>query len=195
MHRRSILQRGAALALLAACGAAHAADYPTKPMTMIVPQATGGTNDVVARIVAQKLGEALGGSVVVDNRPGAGGNIGTVAAARAAKDGYTLLMTVSSAQAINPALYKAPGFDPVKDFAPVALVGCGAERAGGPPVVSREDARRLPQAGEVQARHVPVRLGGQRHAQPPARARCSRPPPASTCSTFRTRVWRPRSTT
>ena len=123
MHRRSILQRGAALALLAACGAAHAADYPTKPVTMIVPQATGGTNDVVARIVAQKLGEALGGSVVVDNRPGAGGNIGTVAAARAAKDGYTLLMTVSSAQAINPALYKAPGFDPVKDFAPVALVG------------------------------------------------------------------------
>ncbi len=123
MHRRSILQRGAALALLAACGAAHAADYPTKPVTMIVPQATGGTNDVVARIVAQKLGEALGGSVVVDNRPGAGGNIGTVAAARAAKDGYTLLMTISSAQAINPALYKAPGFDPVKDFAPVALVG------------------------------------------------------------------------
>jgi tripartite-type tricarboxylate transporter receptor subunit TctC len=123
MNRRSILQRGAALALLAASGLAVAADYPTKPITMIVPQATGGTNDVVARIVAQKLGEALGGSVVVDNRPGAGGNIGTVAAARAPKDGYTVLMTISSSQAINPALYKAPGFDPVKDFAPIALVG------------------------------------------------------------------------
>ena len=151
MHRRSILQRGAALALLAACGAAHAADYPTKPVTMIVPQATGGTNDVVARIVAQKLGEALGGSVVVDNRPGAGGNIGTVAAARAAKDGYTLLMTISSAQAINPSLYKAPGFDPVKDFSAGRARGLGAERAGGPPVVPRQDARRLPQAGEGQA--------------------------------------------
>ena len=123
MHRRSILQRTAALALLVTSGAAFAADYPTKPITMIVPQATGGTNDVVARIVAQKLGETIGGSVVVDNRPGAGGNIGTVAAARAAKDGYTVLMTISSSQAINPALYKAPGFDPVKDFAPIALVG------------------------------------------------------------------------
>ena len=123
MLRRSILQHGALVALLAASGAAFAADYPTKPITMIVPQATGGTNDVVARIVAKTLGEALGGSVVVDNRPGAGGNIGTVAAARSAKDGYTLLMTISSAQAINPALYKAPGFDPVKDFAPIALVG------------------------------------------------------------------------
>ena len=123
MLRRSILQHGALVALLAASGAAFAADYPTKPITMIVPQATGGTNDVVARIVAQKLGDALGGSVVVVNRPGAGGNIGTVAAARAPKDGYTVLMTISSSQAINPALYKAPGFDPVKDFAPIALVG------------------------------------------------------------------------
>ena len=103
--------------------AAAAADYPNRPIRMVVPQNTGGTNDIVARVVAQKLGEALGGSVVVDNRPGAGGNIGTAAVAKAPKDGYTLLMTVSSAQAINPALYKSPGFDPVKDFAPIALVG------------------------------------------------------------------------
>lgn len=117
--------------LLAALGAAalalgvnaSAADYPDKPITMIVPQNAGGTNDIVGRLVGQKLGEVLGGTVVVENRVGAGGNIGTAAAAKAPKDGYTLLMTISSSQAINPALYKAPGFDPVKDFTPIALVG------------------------------------------------------------------------
>ncbi len=112
-----------AVTALVATPLVHAADYPEKPIVFIVPQNAGGTNDIVGRIVAQKLGETLGGSVVVENRVGAGGNIGTQAAARATKDGYTLLLTISSSQAINPALYKSPGFDPVKDFAPVALVG------------------------------------------------------------------------
>ena len=97
--------------------------YPSRPIVMIVPQAAGGTNDIVGRLVSQKLGEVMGTSVVVDNRPGAGGNIGTQVAAKAPKDGYTLLMTISSSQAINPALYKNPGFDPVKDFKPVSLIG------------------------------------------------------------------------
>ncbi|MFC5521975.1 Bug family tripartite tricarboxylate transporter substrate binding protein [Polaromonas jejuensis] len=97
--------------------------YPSRPIVMVVPQAAGGTNDIVGRLVSQKLGEVLGGSVVVENRPGAGGNIGTQAVARGPKDGYTLLMTISSSQAINPALYKTPGFDPVKDFRPVSLIG------------------------------------------------------------------------
>ena len=97
--------------------------YPSRPIVMLVPQAAGGTNDIVGRLVSQKLGEVLGASAVVENRPGAGGNIGTQAAARAPKDGYTLLMTISSSQAINPALYKNPGFDPVKDFKPVSLIG------------------------------------------------------------------------
>ena len=97
--------------------------YPSRPVVMLVPQAAGGTNDIVGRLVSQKLSEVLGGSVVVENRPGAGGNIGTQAAAKATKDGYTLLMTISSSQAINPALYKNPGFDPVKDFRPVSLIG------------------------------------------------------------------------
>ena len=100
-----------------------AADYPTKPVTMIVPQSAGGTNDIVGRIIGQKLGEALGETVLVDNRVGAGGNIGTQAAAKAPKDGHTLLMTISSTQAINPAVYKTPGFDPVRDFTPIALIG------------------------------------------------------------------------
>ena len=102
---------------------AQAQDYPSKPITLIVPQNPGGTNDLVGRTVAQRLSQQLGVGVVVENRPGAGGNIGTVAAAKAPKDGYTLLLTISSSQAINPALYKNPGFDPVKDFVPLGMVG------------------------------------------------------------------------
>ncbi len=93
--------------------------YPIRPITLVVPQTPGGTNDIVGRVIAQKLSDITAMSVIVENRPGAGGNIGTQAVARSAKDGYTLLLTVSSAQAINPALYKNPGFDPIKDFTPV----------------------------------------------------------------------------
>ena len=107
---------------LLAAAVAFAQGYPAKPVVMIVPQAPGGTNDIVARLIAQELGTRLGQSFVVDNRPGAGGNIGTQLAAKAAPDGYTLLMTISSSQAINPSLYKQIGFDPVKDFEPVAPI-------------------------------------------------------------------------
>ena len=122
--RRGLLARGLMLALgsLGAFGA-QAAEYPERPITMLVPAGAGGTNDGVGRIVAQKLAEVLQGTVVVENRPGAGGNIGTTAAANAKADGYTLLMNVSSAMAINPSLYRNVGFDPVKDFAPISLVG------------------------------------------------------------------------
>lgn len=105
-----------------AATAAYAA-YPDKPVTVIVPQSPGGTNDIVARLISDKLSQTLGQPFVVQNKPGAGGNIGTAQVAREAADGYTVLFTVSSAQAINPAIYKDPGFDPVKDFAPVAAVG------------------------------------------------------------------------
>ena len=119
-----IARRACLAALLAApLWAAAQASYPSRPIVMVVPQAAGGTNDIVGRLVSQKLGEVLGGSTVVENRPGAGGNIGTQYVAKAEKDGYTLLMTISSSQAINPALFKNPGFDPVKDFKPVGLIG------------------------------------------------------------------------
>lgn len=124
LPRRALI--AGSLAWLACTGAQLAqaqTAYPSRPIVMVVPQAAGGTNDIVGRLVSQKLGEVLGGSVVVENRPGAGGNIGTQAVARGPKDGYTLLMTISSSQAINPALYKNPGFDPVKDFRPVSLIG------------------------------------------------------------------------
>ena len=113
------------LILIGACVsfATVAQPYPNKPVTMVVPQATGGTNDIVARLIAPALGEAIGASIVVENRPGAGGNIGTQSVARSAKDGYTLLLTINSAQAINPAIYKNPGFDPVNDFVPLYYIG------------------------------------------------------------------------
>ena len=97
--------------------------YPNKPISLVVPQAAGGTNDIVARLIASAFGDAIGASVVVENRPGAGGNIGTQSVARSAKDGYTLLLTINSAQAINPALYKNPGFDPINDFVPLYYIG------------------------------------------------------------------------
>lgn len=97
--------------------------YPNKPISMVVPQAAGGTNDIVARLIAPVFGESIGASIVVENRPGAGGNIGTQSVARSAKDGYTLLLTINSAQAINPSLYKNPGFDPINDFVPLYYIG------------------------------------------------------------------------
>jgi hypothetical protein len=89
---------------------------------VIVPQAPGGANDAIARIVEQKLTEQTGQQFLVDNKPGAGGNIGTAAAAKSKPDGYTLLLTVNSAHVINPSLYKSAGFHPVKDFEPITPV-------------------------------------------------------------------------
>ncbi len=101
----------------------YAQAYPSKPISLVVPQTAGGTNDIVARLIAPAYGEALGTSIVVENKPGAGGNIGTQGVARSPKDGYTLLLTINSAQAINPYLYKNPGFDPVNDFVPLYYIG------------------------------------------------------------------------
>jgi tripartite-type tricarboxylate transporter receptor subunit TctC len=102
---------------------AVAQPYPNKPISLVVPQAAGGTNDIVARMIAPAYGEAINSSIIVENRPGAGGNIGTQSVARSPKDGYTLLLTINSAQAINPSLYKNPGFDPVNDFVPLYYIG------------------------------------------------------------------------
>ena len=95
------------LALLAGAGSSAIAQdkYPTRPVTVIVPQAAGGANDAIARVITQKLTEQTGQTFIVENKPGAGGNIGTAAAAKAKNDGYTLLLTVNSAHVINPSLY------------------------------------------------------------------------------------------
>ena len=104
-------------------GRAAAQDrYPARPVTLVVPQAAGGANDAIARVIGQKLSEQLGQQFIIENRPGAGGNVGTAFVARAKPDGYTLMLTVNSAHVINPALYKSTGFDPVKDFEPIGPV-------------------------------------------------------------------------
>jgi tripartite-type tricarboxylate transporter receptor subunit TctC len=114
----------AAFALvLAALAPAAAQDYPNRPVRLIIPFPPGGSNDVVGRLVANQLSEKLGHKVFVDNRGGAGGVLGTEAAAHAAPDGYTLLV-VSIAHAVNPALYKL-SYDPIKSFAPVSIMATG----------------------------------------------------------------------
>src|SRR5205823_15067882 len=105
----------------------HGADaqesYPAKPIRLMVSFAAGGPTDTVARIMAAKMTELLGQTILVENRTGAGGNIGADVVAKAAPDGYTLLMATVSTHAINPGLYKNMPYDPVQDFAPVGQVG------------------------------------------------------------------------
>jgi len=114
------------VALLAAALAltspfAHAQTYPARPITLIVPFAAGGSNDMIGRVIGKKLSEAWGQPVVIDNRGGAGGVIGSSAVAQAAPDGYTLLL-VSSTFTINPAIKKSMPFDTIRDFTPVAFI-------------------------------------------------------------------------
>jgi tripartite-type tricarboxylate transporter receptor subunit TctC len=117
--------RAALAAALAFSAAAFGQAYPAKPVRMIVPFPAGGPADLVARMLSAKLPETWGQPLVVENRGGAGGNIGTAAVARAAPDGYTILLTTSGLMS-NPGLYKDAGFDPVRDFAPVTVVGNSA---------------------------------------------------------------------
>ncbi len=122
--RRQLLSLAAALPLLAASGLAQAqapSDYPNRPVKIIVAYPAGQSTDIASRYFANKLTQAMGQSFVVENRPGASGNIGTAAAARATPDGYTLVMGASGTHAMNPALFDNPGFDAEKDFDAIML--------------------------------------------------------------------------
>ena len=124
-HKRSVALQGLAAIALGALSAAATpayaqADYPAKPITMVVPFPPGGPTDIVARLIAQKLTEQMGQNVVIDNKGGANGNIGAMAVARAAADGYTILYNTSSIT-LSPALYKNLSYNVEKDFAPVVL--------------------------------------------------------------------------
>ncbi len=122
MTRFASLPLKAAAFLIALTTTVTAQDYPTKPIRMIIPFPPGGGSDVTGRVVATALGERLGKQVIVDNRAGAGGVIGSELAANAPKDGYTLLM-VSLAHTVNPSLYDLKGrYDPIKSFTPVAII-------------------------------------------------------------------------
>src|SRR3984893_1053671 len=125
--RRKVLQAASLLmgsAATAGLSSTHAkaAGYPERPIKIIVPFAYSGPTDIMARILTTPLGDAIGDSVIVENKPGAGGNIGIGAAAHAEPDGYTLLVT-SSAYVVNPGLYEKIPYDPYKDFAPIAELG------------------------------------------------------------------------
>jgi tripartite-type tricarboxylate transporter receptor subunit TctC len=102
--------------------AGHAQAYPTKPIRLVVPFPPGGSLDVVARAIGQKLTEAWGQPIVIDNRPGAGGNIGAELVAKSAPDGYTILEGALSTHAVNASLYRKLPYDPIKDFAPITLL-------------------------------------------------------------------------
>lgn len=121
-RRHALLTIGATLAL--GLGAAHAqsAAWPTKPVRIVVPFAAGGTTDILARAIAPELSSAFGQQFVVDNRGGAGGNIGAEAVAKSPGDGYTLLMGTVGTHGINRALYAKLPYDPIKDFVPITLV-------------------------------------------------------------------------
>src|SRR5262245_33710097 len=114
---------GAALLGLAAVGPAVAQDFPNRPITLVVPFPPGGSTTIVARIIADKLSEALGQQIVVDNRGGAGGTIGTKAVSRSTPDGYTIVLGYTGTLAIGPTLYPNAGYDPRKDFEPIGLIG------------------------------------------------------------------------
>ena len=122
MNRRAGLAAAMAALALGFASPAAAQDYPSRAITLIVPYPPGGGVDAMARIVGEKLSAALGQQVIVDNRGGGGGNIGTRAAAKSPPDGYTLLLGHTGTISINPSLYANAGYDPRRDFAPIGLM-------------------------------------------------------------------------
>jgi tripartite-type tricarboxylate transporter receptor subunit TctC len=123
MHRRTTASRIICLAAVSIASApAVAQNYPTRPVSVVVPFAAGGGNDILARLIAQHMARALGGQFVIENRAGAGGTLGARAVAKAAPDGYTLMVGHSGVFGVAPALYADPGYDPRRDFTPIGLI-------------------------------------------------------------------------
>jgi tripartite-type tricarboxylate transporter receptor subunit TctC len=136
--------RCAALLMLVSSGTFAAAQtYPDRPIRLIAPFAAGGPSDIMARLVSQKLNESMGQPVVVDNRAGAGGAVGCEIAARAAPDGYTLLLGSSGNLSVNPSLYKKLPYDPVKDFQPITQLEAGPQVLVVHPAVAAKSVQEL----------------------------------------------------
>ncbi|MDQ1195238.1 tripartite tricarboxylate transporter substrate binding protein [Agrobacterium sp. SORGH_AS 787] len=121
-RRAALMLAASAAALLSFSAGAYAQAYPERTITLVVPFAAGGSTDVVARVIAQKMGDALGQQIVVENVAGAGGNLGADRVARAEPDGYTILMGTVATHALNPLILKTKPYDPEKDFAPISLL-------------------------------------------------------------------------
>ena len=149
---------------------AVAQDYPNKTIRLIVPYPPGGGNDALARLFGQKLSAAWGQQVIVDNRPGAGTTIGTTLAARAAPDGYTLLLSSIASHGVSPNLYRNPGYDPVKDFAPITLLAIAPMIVGvnqAAPINSVQELIKLAKARPGTLKYAsagsgsPMHMGGE----------------------------------
>src|SRR5262245_18943638 len=147
MGRRDRLLAALAAVVLACAlvsASAKAEDkYPSRPVRIVVSFSAGGPTDTVARVMGAKMGDLLGQQFVVENKVGAGGNIGADLVAKAAPDGYTLLMATVSTHAINPGLYKNMPYDPLRDFAPIGQIGVTPTLLGVHPSVSATDVKSL----------------------------------------------------
>ena len=185
----AITRRTAAIALLAVpLLAAHAADFPSKPIRFIVPYTPGGTTDLVARTVGQKVSEKLGQPVLIDNRGGAGGNIGMDAVAKAAPDGYTIGMGTASTLAINPATYKNLPFDVLSDLSPIGNIAAVPNIMAIHPGVAAADIRAfIALAKSSPASSLMPRPATARSRTCLASSSSSRPAPIS--SMCRTAAW------
>jgi tripartite-type tricarboxylate transporter receptor subunit TctC len=126
LFMRALVMASVAVATVAALTCAQAQDYPTRPITLVVPYAAGGGNDVMARTVADKMSRTLGQQIIIENRAGAGGSTATRQVAKTTPDGYTLVIGGTGTLAVNPTLYQNVGYDPRKDFAQVGLIGTSA---------------------------------------------------------------------
>src|ERR1043166_4528109 len=126
LNRRQFMATGLVFPVLCYGRPASADDYPSRPITLIVPQAPGGGNDTIARIIAQKMTQSLDQQVIVENRPGAGGTLGTRQVAKSPADGYTVAMGSTGTLTMAPTAIEKAGYDPRKDFAPVGMIAKSA---------------------------------------------------------------------
>jgi tripartite-type tricarboxylate transporter receptor subunit TctC len=149
-----------AIALLVGAASAQPSRWPERPIRLIVPFQPGSSSDTVARIVAAKLGDRLGQQVIVDNRVGASGNVGTEAVARAAPDGYTIGLANTSTHAVAPSLAGRLGYDPVKDFAPVSMIGSSPLVLAVYPGLAARDVRELVALAKARPRTLSYASAG-----------------------------------
>ncbi|WEE80076.1 tripartite tricarboxylate transporter substrate binding protein [Comamonas testosteroni] len=151
---KSLLALALGLGAMSMARAAGATSYPDRPVRLVVPYAVGGATDVIGRVMARYLGEALGQSIVVENKPGAGGSTGSQYASKQPADGYTLVMMVESSHAVNPNVYAKPAYDAVKDFTPITNIA----NVPGVMVVNVSSQYRTAQDVIDEARKAPAKL-------------------------------------
>jgi len=160
MSRRDFVASGLSLATVSMSTASLAADFPSRPIQLVVPYAAGGGSDFVARLIAQKLSETAGITVIVNNKAGASGLIGTDAVAKSAADGYTLLLA-DAAHATNAAVYPKTPYDPIDDFAPLTLIGSSPQLLVAHPSFPANSLKELLALPREQTRKFAVGTPGQ----------------------------------